>query len=379
MKIPLYASCGITREAAAQVLDFAVREKVGDPFSARRELEAEICLRLGVTAAKVTYNTASALRALLCSWSICRGEAVFVPSFAPTFVIFSVLESGAVPVFVDCDSDTWCMSAAKLEGTVKKCIKSNELYPRAVIVSDVFGMPFDYSAINSVCIKYGLILIEDASAAFGAEWNEKKAGSLGDASVIGLARPFDIGVSGSVGAALANDDRAAANIRIAVEGGQKVFSGTTGASEAVCRGEASVIDELTAGLIALKLADMEKNIAKRRQTAERLKTAAEGTAVKYQKAENGVYGAYPVFPLCAEDKESAERMIKGFRELETECEAVFSKPLCRHAAFKSLGASASDLPVGSSLSVGSFVLPCHEELTEKQIEHICEAIKRICV
>ena len=109
MGIPLYTSKTLTTENA--------------------ELENELCRILGVSAAVLADNRGDALRNLLYAWSVCRGEAVFVPSFAEPYIIFAVLECGAVPVFVDCDIDTWHMSAEKLEKAVKKCIKQNELYP----------------------------------------------------------------------------------------------------------------------------------------------------------------------------------------------------------------------------------------------------------
>ncbi len=344
-----------------------------------RELETEICSLTGAAAARATNSTASALRSLLYSWSVCRGEAVFVPSFVKPYVVFAVLESGATPVFVDCDRETWNMSADKLESAVKKCIKNNELYPRAVIVSDMFGLPFDCTEINSVCAEYGLLLIEEAAAALGAKWQDKSAGTLGDAAVISFRPPLSVSAFADAGAALTDDMQLAKNIKLIVEGGQKVFSSTTGAREAVRRADASAMDCFTAGLLIPQLGSAAEKAEKRRKIAEKLKKAAEGTAVKFQMEKDGVQSAYPAFALCAEDKGSAERMVQAFRESKIECEAVFSKPLCRHAAFKDLGCQTSDVPVGSNLSVCTFMLPCHEELTEEQTERICSAIKMICV
>ena len=282
-------------------------------------------------------------------------------------------------MFVDCDRDTWCMSAQKLESAVKKCVKANELYPRAAIVSDLFGMPFECAEISRVCAEYGLLLIEDASSAMGSVCKGRKAGTLGDASVISFPSLVSSNIQGDSAVVLTDDVQLAKNIKLTVNGGEKVFGASTGAKETVRRGETSVMDDLTASLLHMNISETDKSAEKRRRNAELLKKAAEGTSVKFQIEKEGVQGAYPVFTLCAEDKESAERMVQAFRESGIESRAVYSKPLCRHAAFKELGCQISDVPVGSELSVCTFLLPCHEKLTDKEVEYIGEKIKTICV
>ncbi len=374
MSITLYASDIITKEEVTKAVDNIFSKKA---CSAVDILEKEICSLTGAAASRAADSAESALRALLYSWSVCRGEAVFVPSFANPFTVLTVMESGAVPVFVDCDRDTWNISASKLESAVKKCLKNNELYPRAVIACDMFGLPFDCQEISDVCARYGLLLIEDGSMAFGAEIKGKKTGTLGDSSVVEFRNPMIAGAYAA--AALTDDIRLAKNVSIALNGGRRISDNATGASEIIRMGNRTALNEFYAELMLINSLTKNEAAEKRRAAAEKYKEAAKGTAVTYQAEKDDVKGAYPVFALCAQDKESAERMVKEFCEAEIECKALFSKPLCRHSAFKDIGCQTSDVPVGSNLSVCTFMLPCHEKLTEKEINYICEKIKQICV
>lgn len=366
MNIPLYTSKKISDETVARAVDAIIQNK-----SLQSDAEREICRAAGVDCAKAVNGPYDALKNLLYSWQVCKGEAVFVPSFTEPFVLNAVMECGAAPVFVDCDRETWLMSPEKLENAVKKCIKQNELYPRAVIVSDMFGLPFDAVAFGNVCAKYGLLLIEDVSCSLGAQWNGKKAGTLGDAAFAGFT-------SGG-GAMLTNDRQLAKRFNVTADGGIRTFANTTGAREAACRGTASVMDTFSAIGLIDTLPKLDETVEKRRKTAEKLRSAVSGTAVTCQKEKDGILGAYPVFAVKAADKDSADRMVKAFREEGIECNAMFSRPLCRQEAFKELGVNISDMPAGSELSVCTFLLPCHEELTEEQIKHLCDTIKKICI
>lgn len=378
MDIPLYALCKTTREEAADIVENIINEN-GECTDKCRELELQMCEMAGVKYTRVTHCISSALRNVLLSWSVCQGEAVFVSSFANSYDIFAVMECGATPILVDCDRETWCMSPEKLEAAVKKCIKNNELYPRAVIVNDTFGMPFDADRINDVCARYGLLLVEDATGAMGGEYKGRKTCSLGDAAVTSFQPPMNIEKSDRGGAALTDNSQLAKTLKITAAGGMKVFSNATGAKEMVRRGSVSTMSEFAAAALSVRLKNLDERISRRRRNTEKLKKATEGTKLRFQKENEGVAGSCPVFAVCAPDKESMEQMVGFFKSDGIECEAIYSKPMCRNAALKDFGYLVSDLPVGSDISVCSFMLPCHEELTDEQVDFVCKAIKKYCI
>ena len=72
----------------------------------------------------------------------------------------------ATPIFVDVNADTYNLSDVSLQAVIEKVISEGQLKPKAVVAVDLFGHPFDVSAIRAICDKYGLLLLEDGAQGF---------------------------------------------------------------------------------------------------------------------------------------------------------------------------------------------------------------------
>ena len=86
---------------------------------------------------------------------------------------------GAKPVFADIEPDYYCLDPKSIASKVA-------YYTKAILVVDLFGMPYDVEAINAIAKKYNLYVIEDAAQAIGAKYKGKFAGTLGDIGVYSL-------------------------------------------------------------------------------------------------------------------------------------------------------------------------------------------------
>jgi len=102
-----------------------------------------------------------------------KGDEVIVPTFTMAASINSIIYTGAKPVLVDSERDTWCIDAAKIEDKITDRTK-------AIMVVHVYGHPCDMDPIITIAKKYSLKIIEDAAEAHGAEYKDKMIGSLGD-------------------------------------------------------------------------------------------------------------------------------------------------------------------------------------------------------
>lgn len=366
--IPLYSSRHFTQEQALQAMRKATDGHFGVD-TACRELERELCRATGAVSAVTAASAEAALENLLAAWSVGDKDAVFVPSFVKPYILFAVMQCGAVPVLVDCDRETWTISPKKLESAVEKCIKAGDLYPRAVIAEDTFGIPFDADAVGNVCTRYGLLLIENVWTAYGAKYKGKKAGTLGDAAIVSFKPPFGISAVCDGGAVLTGDLRLEKSLRPVKSIG----------AETVRRVGYAQMDEITARLIAPQLENIEEAAEKRRHNAERFIKALHETSVRTVVGDENTVCAYPVFPLCVKNQEDVAVVTETLRKADIEYRCMFSKPLCRQPAFKRLGVQASEIPIGSMLSTCTVALPCHEDLTGEQTEYICDAIKMLCV
>lgn len=129
----------------------------------------------GVRYGVATSNGTAALHLALLALGIGAGDEVIVPNMTFAATINAVLYTGAAPVIVDIEEDSWCISPDEIERAVTKRTK-------AVIPVHIYGQPCDMEEICNIAQKHGLYIIEDCAEAHGAEWNGKKVGSFGDIS-----------------------------------------------------------------------------------------------------------------------------------------------------------------------------------------------------
>jgi dTDP-4-amino-4,6-dideoxygalactose transaminase len=113
--------------------------------------------------------------------------------FASAGVIANV---GARPVFVDIDPRTYNMDPHRLEAAITPRTK-------AVIAVHLYGQCCDITAIHEICKKRQVWLIEDAAQAIGAEWEGKRAGSIGDFGCFSFFPSKNLGGAGDGGMVVA--------------------------------------------------------------------------------------------------------------------------------------------------------------------------------
>lgn len=131
---------------------------------------AEYC---GVQYAVAVCNGTVALHLMLVAAGIGPGDEVIIPSFTMASSAFAVCYTGAQPVFVDADSATWNIDAARIEEKITKKTK-------AIMPVHIFGNPCDMDSIADLAQKYGLLVLDDSAEAHGAEYKGKRTGSFSD-------------------------------------------------------------------------------------------------------------------------------------------------------------------------------------------------------
>lgn len=117
-------------------------------------------------------NGTAALHLALSALGIGKGDEVIVPDITFAATINAVIYTGAKPVIVDVEEDSWCMSPEALE----KAITPNT---KCVVPVHIYGQPCDMGRICEIAKKYQLHIVEDCAEAHGAKWNNKRVGSFG--------------------------------------------------------------------------------------------------------------------------------------------------------------------------------------------------------
>lgn len=142
-------------------------------------LEQEWSERVGVEYCKAVSSGTAALHSALWAAGVSPGDEVLVPAYSFMATGLVVLHQGAVPVFVDVQSNSYNLDPAQIARHVTPRTK-------ALIVVHLFGLPADMDEINAAARRHGLVVIEDCAHAHGAVYKGRLTGSLGDAAGFSL-------------------------------------------------------------------------------------------------------------------------------------------------------------------------------------------------
>ena len=161
----------LEREYLMDVLDNEFSTSMNSNYN--NKLESSFSKKFNTKYAIGHCNGTATLHVALLACGIGAGDEVIVPALTMSSTSIPVVLCGAIPVFADCDIDTFEISAESIE----KCITPKT---KAVITVSLYGLAPDYDKISSLCKTHGLALIEDNAECFLGEYKGKLVGQFGD-------------------------------------------------------------------------------------------------------------------------------------------------------------------------------------------------------
>jgi len=144
--------------------------------------EQALCRYNGVEYCAAVSSGTAAIHLALIILGVKSGDEVLCSSFTFAGSCNPIVYTGATPVFIDSESDTWNMDPVLLEVAIRDRISRGK-HPKAIIVVHLYGMPAKIYEIQAIAKKYDIPVIEDAAEALGSTINGKKAGTIGDIGV----------------------------------------------------------------------------------------------------------------------------------------------------------------------------------------------------
>ena len=129
----------------------------------------------GVSHGVAVCNGTAALHVALLALGVGKGDEVIIPDFTMIASAFAVCYTGAAPVPVDVDRDTWTIDVTKIEERITSRTK-------AIMPVSIFGHPCEMDEVNEIARRHNLMVVEDAAESHGAEYKGRKVGSLADIS-----------------------------------------------------------------------------------------------------------------------------------------------------------------------------------------------------
>jgi perosamine synthetase len=137
-----------------------------------RELEVRWAERVGVRHAVAMSNGTVALMSILAGLGLGPGDEAITVSHTFAATANAILSTGATPVFVDIEPDTWLIDAKRIEAAITS-------RTRAIVPVHLFGLIADMDMIRAIADRHGLAVVEDAAQAHGATYRGRSAGSFG--------------------------------------------------------------------------------------------------------------------------------------------------------------------------------------------------------
>jgi len=325
------------------------------------ELEAALASYVGVRHAVGVSSGRDALSMALMAAGVGAGDAVFVPAFTFSATAGAVVAAGAVPVFTDVDSKTFNMDPEQLERAIKNMLRHGSLKPKAVIPVDLYGVPADYPAIETIAAKYGLTVIADAAQSFGGMLGGRRVGALGKIAATSFYPTKPLGAFGDGGAVFTDDDELADAVR------QIRNHGTRGSGDVALRlGMTGRLDTLQAAVLLVSLESFEERLARRCRIAERYQRALEGVVGTPPQLRNAV-PAWALYTIRVPDRESVRTRLA---EAGIQTGIYYRVPLHRHPAFADRLTGEENLPVSEQLAREVLSLPLHAGLSDEDVDYI---------
>lgn len=144
--------------------------------------EADLAHAAGVDHAVALSSGTAAIHLALLGMGAKPGDRVYCPTVTFGATAFAITYTGAQPVFIDSEDETWNLSPHVLAEALKKDAAAGKL-PKVIVTVDLFGRTCDYDQIMPIADEYGIPVLEDAAEALGATHGTNKAGSFGKAAI----------------------------------------------------------------------------------------------------------------------------------------------------------------------------------------------------
>lgn len=330
-----------------------------------REIEEKLAAYVGVPYAVAVASGTDALLMPLMAEKVGPGDAVFTSTFTFIATAGAIALTGATPVFVDVDPETFNIDPDGLEKAIKKIISAKKLTPRGIIPVDLFGQPADYEAIQAIADKYKLFVLEDAAQSFGASQGGEKAGALAPIAATSFFPAKPLGCYGDGGMIFTADkdmvDRLL-SIRVHGQGIDKYTNVRVGIN--------GRMDSLQAAVLLAKMEIFPEEIELRQEVAARYSRLLAG-AVKTPKILPGNISAWAQYSVLHPHR---DEIIKKLHEKDIPTAIYYPIPLHMQQAFSGMGGRQGDFPVAEKIASEIFNLPMHPYIAKTDQEKICVII-----
>lgn len=314
---------------------------------------------LGVNEGVATCNGTVSIHLALAALGVGPGDEVIVPTFTYVASVNAITYTGATPVFVDSDAEYWNLDPSLVEAKITPRTK-------AIMVVHLYGHPADMDPIMDLAESRGVAVIEDAAEAHGAEYRGRKVGG------IGLAGSFSffgnkVITTGEGGMVVTNDAAFAEKCRHLR--GQGVSPTRTYWHDVV--GYNYRMTNIAAALGVAQLERIDEVVSTKRRIAERYRDALSAVeGVTFQPEMSWAKNVYWMVSILV-DPSGRDGLMAYLKE-----NGVETRPFFHPAHMLPMYETEERFPIAEWLGASGINLPSFPQLTDEQIDTVCDLIAR---
>lgn len=327
--------------------------------------EEEFASYVGVRFATGVASGTDALELALRASGIGSGDGVLTVSLTAVATVAAIELTGATPVLVDIDPNTFTMDPEKLQMAIRN--HKRDLRLKAIIPVHLYGHPADMPAIMEIANLHNLLVIEDCAQSHGASINGLKTGTWGDLAAFSFYPTKNLGALGDGGIVVTNNKNFAEKLEILRQYGWEKRN--------VSRfpGMNSRLDEIQAAILRVKLKYLDEENNRRINISNtynnRLAKISQVMPPACQFGEH-VYHQY----VIRTNHRDELRLHLNKHSIAT----AIHYPLPVHlqpAYIDRIPIGSGGLPVSEKFYSEILSLPIYPQLTEPQISKVYDAIE----
>lgn len=325
---------------------------------------AQYCnTRYGIT----TTSGTTALHLALAALGIGKGDEVIIPAFTMGACAFAVVYTGARPVLVDSEPETWNMDVTQIE-------RKLTTRTRAIMPVHIYGHPCDMDPILDIARKHNIYVVEDAAEAHGATYKGKMVGSMGDVGCFSFYANKII-TTGEGGMIVTNNEKIADYARRlkdqAFSRERRFLHTDVGFNYRMTNIQAAI------GLAQLE--NIDRLVEMRRRNAAIYNKHLEGVpGIILPKEKEWAKNVYWMYSIVIEKEFGMSRdELMAFLCQKGVDTRTFFIPMHMQPAFRHMGLFEGErYPVSEMLAERGLYLPSGSGLTEGQINTVCDAVRQ---
>ena len=325
-----------------------------------RDFERAFASYCGVSHCVGTASGTAALTLALRAFGIGRGDEVIVPAHTFIATALAVVDVGATPVLCDVHDGT---------GLIDPESAAEVVSPRtaAIVPVHLYGQVCEMELVRALADARGLVVIEDAAQAHGAERGSARAGSLGDAAAFSFYPSKNLGALGDGGAVCTQHDDVAMRLRRLGNLGQ------SHKGEHLEVGSNERLDEIQAAVLSIKLSRLDACNARRRELAALYRDRLPAGAQPLEEDPRGTC-VYHLFPVRVGDR---DRVREAMSRLGVETGIHYFPALHHQRPLRLMAAPRTELHRARAWSEQVLTLPMFAELTADEVEAVADTLSEV--